>query len=228
MKKERVLSKFEWILWTISVAIVTAAFWVPQQKDWLTLIASLIGVTSLLFIAKGKVIGQVLTVVFSVFYGVVSYFFKYYGEMATYLLMTAPVALVTVFSWLKHPYGDSGTVKIAEKMSLKAVCLMATLTIAVTTGFYFLLKALGTANLFVSTVSVATSFLACYLALLRRPTYALAYATNDVVLVVLWTLASFESLSYIPMVCCFVAFLLNDLYAFFNWTKMKRKQNPDA
>ena len=65
---------------------------------------------------------------------------------------------------------------------------MTVLTVAVTIGSYFLLQAFGTANLLTSTVSVATSFVAVYLTWLRSPWYALGYAANDVVLVVLWVL----------------------------------------
>ena len=64
------------------------------------------------------------------------------------------------------------------------------LTAAVTAGFYFILRALGTANLLPSTVSVTTSFLAVYLTFHRSPLYALGYAANDVVLIVLWLLAA--------------------------------------
>ena len=58
----------------------------------------------------------------------------------------------------------------------------------------------------------------------RSPYYALAYAINDLVLIVLWTLASLADISYVPMVACFVMFFANDIYGFINWQKMKRKQ----
>ena len=95
---------------------------------------------------------------------------------------------------------------------------------AVTAAFYFILKALHTANLIPSTVSVATSFLAVYLTFRRSPYYALAYAANDVVLILLWTLAAIEDLSYLSVIICFVMFLANDLYGFLNWRKMQKKQ----
>ena len=61
------LTKFELILWIGSVFMVTASFLLAPTNDYLTLTASLIGVTALIFVAKGYVIGQVLTVVFAVF-----------------------------------------------------------------------------------------------------------------------------------------------------------------
>jgi nicotinamide riboside transporter PnuC len=82
----------------------------------------------------------------------------------------------------------------------------------------------NTANLLPSTLSVATSFIAMYLTFRRSPYFALAYASNDVVLIVLWTLASFKNLQYVSVVVCLTVFLVNDLYGFISWQKMKKRQ----
>jgi hypothetical protein len=37
-------------------------------------------------------------------------------------------------------------------------------------------------------------------------------------------MASFENLSYLPMVMCFITFLLNDGYGFISWKRMERRQ----
>lgn len=99
------------------------------------------------------------------------------------------------------------------------------LTISITIGFYFILKAFNTANLFVSTVSVATSFIAVYLTFRRSPYFALAYVANDVVLITLWTLAALKNPSYWSVCICFVAFLVNDCYGFISWKRIKNRQS---
>ena len=98
------------------------------------------------------------------------------------------------------------------------------LTIIVTVVFYFILKYFNTANIIPSTLSVTTSFVAVYLTFRRSPYFALAYATNDIVLIVLWILASIYDTRYISVVVCFVAFLFNDVYGFISWQKMKKRQ----
>ncbi len=219
----RDLTKFEKALWLTSVAVVILSFAVSGGGDWLTMLASLIGVTALIFVAKGYVLGQVLTVVFAVFYGIVSFFFRYYGEVLTYLGMTAPIALTAVISWLRHPYNGTKEVTV-NRLNRRQALAVALGAAAVTAGFYFLLRAIGTANLLPSTISVTTSFVACALTYLRSPYYAIGYAANDVVLIVLWVLATVESLSYLPMVLCFVLFLVNDLYGFVNWQRIQKRQ----
>jgi len=217
------LTKFELVLWLVSVAVVTASFLLTYSGNLLSLIASVIGVTALIFVAKGMVIGQVLSVVFAAFYGIISLYFRYYGEVITYLGMTAPIAVMSVVSWIKNPYKDEKEVKV-NVMGKKQVAIMLALSIIVTGAFYFILKALGNASLFFSTLSVTTSFLASYLTFMRSPYYALAYAANDVVLITLWIIAAVQESGYTPMVMCFVMFLVNDLYGFINWQKMKKRQ----
>lgn len=217
------LTKFEKRLWIASVVVIVASFMLSKSDDFLTIIASLIGVTALIFVAKGYVMGQVLTVVFAVFYGIISFFFHYYGEMITYLGMTAPIAVMAVISWMKNPYEDSKEVAVNDLKKSHGIGIA--IAAAVTTiFFYFILGALGNANLLVSTISVTTSFVAASLTYFRSPFYAVAYALNDIVLIVLWIMASMESLSYLPMVACFIMFLINDIYGFYNWQKMKERQ----
>lgn len=226
MKKSnpfRDLSKFERCLWLTSMFLVTTSFLLSPNKDYLTLIASLIGVTSLIFIAKGYVFGQALTLLFSVLYGIISFCFRYYGEMLTYLCMTAPMAIMSIISWIKNPFGETKEVSV-QRMTKKQILLMAFLTVVVTSVFYFILESLHTANLLFSTLSVSTSFLACYLTFMRSPTYALAYASNDVVLIVLWALATTANVAYAPMILCFFTFFFNDIYAYYNWRKMEKRQ----
>lgn len=218
---------FEAALWICSVAAILLSFFLCGNTDYVNLTTSLIGACSLILISKGKVAGQFLVVVFSVFYGTVSFFTRYYGEMITYLGMTAPVAIASVITWLKNPYkSDShGTEVTVNKISQKEWLLLIPLAAAVTVAFYFILRAFNTANLTVSTLSVLTSFLAVYLCMRRCEFYALAYALNDVVLIVLWALAVRGSSEYVAMVVCFSVFLANDVYGFVQWSRMKRRQN---
>lgn len=109
------LTKQEWILWTSSIIIITVAFFIKSSGNYLTLAASLVGATSLIFIAKGMVIGQLLMLLFSALYALISWNFCYYGEMITYLGMTAPMASLSAIQWIKNPYEEKkGVVKIAK------------------------------------------------------------------------------------------------------------------
>ena len=205
--------------------LILLSFFIFDKTNYLTLAASLIGVTSLIFAAKGNPLSQALMIVFSILYGIISYTFNYYGEMITYLGMTGPMAVFALISWLRNPYkGKKSEVKV-NKISGKETIFMLLLTAAVTVIFYFILEYFGTANIIPSTLSVTTSFIAVYLTFRRSAYYALAYAANDVVLIILWILAALTDISYISVIICFVVFLVNDLYGFISWKRMSARQN---
>lgn len=215
----------ECIIWSLSTATVIISFLIFKNRQYHFLFGAMIGITALLFVSKGNPTGQFLTVVFSVFYGVISFSFKYYGEMITYLGMSAPMAVIAFIAWIKNPYkGGENQVKI-NCLSIKEWCLFLTAATAVSAAFYFILQALETSNLIISTVSVFTSFAAAYLTMRRSRFYAVAYGMNDAVLIIMWSLASAENLTYLPMVICFAAFFTLDTYGFINWSRMNRKQN---
>lgn len=221
-------TKEEILLWSISMLFILSSFLIFDRENYLTLVASFIGVTSLIFCAKGNPFGQFLMVIFSFLYGVISYTFAYYGEMITYVGMTAPMALFSLISWLKNPYdGKKSEVKV-NILKRREIIFMLILTIFITFIFYFILKAFHTTNLIPSTASVTTSFIAVYLTFRRSPFYATAYAANDIILIILWLIASFSNSSYFSVTICFVVFLINDLYGFINWSKMQKRQQMNT
>ena len=137
------LTKKEWGFWMCSLIIMIASNVLFGDFDVLTLIAACIGVTSLIFAAKGNVWSQILMIIFSILYGIISWQFRYWGEMITYLGMT----------------------------------------------------------------------------MLRSSYYAMGYATNDIVLIVLWILASIHEPRYISVTIIFVIFFCYDMYGFVSWKK---------
>lgn len=218
-------SVFEWTLYLTSVCVITLAFCLGEDFKWLTLISSLVGVSALIFLAKGNVIGQFLVILFAILYALVSYQQRYFGEMITYLGMSLPSAAVACVSWIRHPSNKGASEVSIAKMTEKKWLFCALFTLIITFVFYFILRYFHTNNLILSTVSVATSFFASMLTIFRSPYYALAYGANDLVLIGLWTCSCFVSLAYLPMVVCFVAFLSSDSYAFFNWKRLAKEQN---
>ena len=227
-KIKNYFTKNEIALWLTSVILILTSFFLFDRENYLTLCASLIGVTSLIFNAKGNPFGQLLMVIFSLLYGIISYTFSYYGEMVTYLGMTMPMAVFALISWLKNPFnGNKAEVKV-NSITKKETVFMWIITALVTIVFYYILAYFNTANIVPSTLSVTTSFIAVYLTFRRSPYFAIAYAANDIILIILWILASLCHIRYISVVVCFVAFLINDIYGYINWQKMKIRQNATS
>lgn len=218
------LSVKEWWLWSISMLIVTVSNLVGGSFDVLTLAATWVGITSLIFAAKGNVWAQFLMVAFSILYGIISFRFRYWGEMITYLGVTLPMAVWSAVTWLRNPSAGSKSEVAIRKLEKKHFLFLLVLSIVVTGAFYFILRWLETPNIVFSTLSVTTSFLAASLTMLRSSYYALGYAANDLVLIVLWGLAAAKDPVYIPVIINFMIFFMNDMYGFISWKKRERTQ----
>lgn len=220
----RYFERKELFLWFGSLAVITIFFVIFDRDNYINLFASLIGVTSLIFAAKGNPIGPALMIVFSLIYGYISYNFSYYGEMITYVGMSLPMSILSVISWLTNPFEKGKAEAKIGNLTRKDIISMCILTLLVTILFYFILDYFDTANIFPSTLSVTTSFAAVFLTYKRSEFYAVAYAFNDIILIILWSLAALQDLKYVLIIVCFVVFLINDIYGYINWCKTKEKQ----
>lgn len=217
--KKNYFSVCEILIWCLSVVFIVLSFVIFDRQNYLTLIASLIGATSLILNAKGNVIGQLLTVLFSIIYACISFKSAYYGEMITYLGMTAPIALASAITWFRNPFEKGKAEVKINYLSKKEYVFLIFIGIIVMTVFYFILSAFNTSQIFLSTLSVLTSFIASYLTMRRSEYYAVGYALNDIILILLWILAGSPS-----VVLCFIVFLANDVYGFMSWKNMKKRQ----
>lgn len=209
-------------MWICSLVVIVMANVLSGDFDPLTLFAACIGVTSLIFAAKGNVWSQILMIIFSILYGIISWQFRYWGEMITYLGMTMPMAIWSTITWIRNP-AEGGKVVEIQKLTKKHILLLAVSGIIVTAVFYMILAALKTPNIIFSTISVTTSFFAASLTMLRSSYYAVGYASNDIVLIILWILASIADPRYLSVTVIFVIFFFYDVYGFISWKKRERK-----
>lgn len=218
------LTAKEWALWLCSLLAAIVSNLLSGNVGVLTPAAVCIGITSLIFAAKGNVWSQILMIIFSILYGIISWRSHYWGEMITYLGMTLPMAVWSTITWLKNP-SENGKEVAIQKLTKKHTVGLIFFGIITTAVFCFILKALDTPNIFFSTLSITTSFFAAALTMLRSPFYALGYAANDIVLIVLWISASLNDPQYIPVAVNFVIFFFNDMYGFISWKKRAGLQN---
>lgn len=215
----------EWTLWLLSITVITVGFAVSSERSVLSYLSSLAGVTCVIVNAKGNVAGQAISIIFALLYAIYAYQQHYYGEMLIYICLMLPIHIISIITWLRNKYnGNAHEVKINSLRPLEYV-LTGFGAVAVTVAFYFLLGALKTDNLIVSTVSLTTSITAAYLMLRRCEFFSLLFIANDIVLIVLWSMKiSTAGLQVLPSVIAFTMFLANDAYCFISWQKIKRRQ----
>ena len=216
---------FEIIFMFASILVLALCFAFSADRNVFSFITSIVGIVAVLMVAKGLTVAPIVNIVYCVLYSIISIVQCYYGEAIIYIFLMLPIYIMSIVSWLrnKNPNNKS-TVKIKAIGGMEYLYL-AIGTVVAAVGFYFLLKALNTSELFVSTISLVTSAVASYLMLRRCSYYAIGFILNDVILIILWSLAMARSgIGYLPTVISFVVFLINDIYGLVHWKLEEKKQ----
>ena len=217
---------FEKLFLLISLLIIIVCFFLGTDKNILSLITSILGVITVIFGAKGLVWAPVVNLLYNIVYIILSYTQGFYGEVLIYIFMMTPINIAMIVSWLKNKSKEDENIVEVNKLNKKEYILLFVFTLIVAVGFYFILKALHTTALFISTISLIDSFIATYLLYRRCSNYALSYIVNDIILIVLWSFSiKNNGVAYLPMVLSFLVFLVNDVYGLISWKKRERKQN---
>ena len=214
---------FERIL-LITSPLIVLVFGIIFKNDALTIITSIVGIMCALLLAKGLVLGQFLGIAIAILYSIVSFKNAFYGEMLIYLIIMLPMYIWGIIEWLKHKNEETKSVEV-NSIKWKEWIIVALCSIVAFIGFYFLLKALNTNELIVSTLSVVDNIFAIYL-LARRSKYGfVSYIVNDLILIILWGIPVVQgNLFLLAMLINPIVNLINDTYGVINWTKMQRKQ----
>ena len=219
-------SVFEIIL-LITSPLIVLLVGIIFKSDVLTMVASIVGIICALLLAKGLVIGQFFGIAIVILYSIVSYKNGFYGEMLIYLIIMLPMYIWGIIEWLKHKNGETKSVEV-NSIKWKEWLIVSLCSIVAFIGFYFMLKALNTNELIVSTLSVVDNIFAVYL-LARRSKYGfVSYIVNDLILIVLWGIPIIQgNLLLLAMLINPIVNLINDTYGVINWTKMQRKQKTE-
>ena len=216
-------SVFEIIL-LITSPLIVLLVGIIFKSEVLTMITSIVGIICALLLAKGLVLGQFFGIAIVILYSIVSYKNGFYGEMLIYLIIMLPMYIWGIIEWLKHKNRETKSVEV-NSIKWKEWLIVAICSVVVFIGFYFLLEALNTKELIVSTLSVVDNIFAVYL-LARRSKYGfVSYIVNDLILIVLWGIPIIQgNLLLLAMLINPIVNLINDTYGVVNWTKIQRKQ----
>ena len=217
---------FEKLFLFFSLITITLCFAFGVDKNVFAYIVSIVGVISVLLVAKGLAIAPIINVIYSILYSVLSISQRYYGEAIIYLGLMIPISVISIVSWLKNRNKAQKEVVSVNSIKGKEYLYLSIATVVATIGFYFILKVLNTSELIISTLSLVSSAVASYLMLRRCSYYAIGFIVNDIILITLWVLAVVSSgIGYLPSAISFCIFLINDIYGFIHWKIEEHKQN---
>lgn len=214
---------FEKLLLVISI-IVLLATGIIFNSSIVTIICTVLFVLAIMLIAKGNYLGQIIGIVVTILYSYISYKNRYYGEIIINIGIVLPLYILGIISWIKHENKETKTVKI-NQIRFKEWLIALVLLVGVYFGIYYLLKSQNTNLLIVSTLSVVASLFGMYLNV-RRSSYSfLLFIINDIILIFLWGIPSFNGdYTLVPLFINPIINLFNDSYGLYNWKKNEKLQ----
>lgn len=216
---------FELLFLICNMTVIISIFIFSKEKNYLSFICSIFGCFAIWLLAKGFYFAPLFNSIYDSLYIILSFTQCYFGEAIIYLVLTLPIDIISIFSWKRNKSTDSDIVKF-NKIHKKEFSLLTLCIGIITIGFSFLLKALGTDQLFFSTLSLIPSAYAGYLLFRRNNFYSLAYSVNDIVVIILWSISLTKyGISNLPIVINQICCLAIDFYGFINLQKEIKKQS---
>lgn len=212
-----------WNIFEISLLIISIILILSSgiflEGNILAVIMSILSITTAILQAKGKVLSQFIGFVVAIFYSILSFNNKYYGEVIIYITIMIPLYILGIISWLKNKNEETQTVNKSD-IHKKECCIIILVNIILFILLYQLLKYLNTDQLLISSISMNTIITATYLIARRNKFSFLFFILNDIILILLWGIPVIQGdLTLIPMLLNPSLLFINDIYGFKNWSK---------
>lgn len=193
---------------------------------WYIIINSIFGLLCVFTQAKGKVITQVVGFLYCIFYMIIAYWQKLYGEALLYLIIMLPMYVYGIIHWFANIDKKSQEVIVKNNLSKNEWIVLIVGFVAISFGVFFLLKKFNTSQLILSTVSFVSMLPAVYLLARRCKWNMIAFLINDLVVPFLWlNFILHGSFDFIPMIVNYVFQIIYDIYGLIQWNKLEKKQH---
>lgn len=192
----------------------------------LVIVSAIVCCTAIFFIAKGKVLGNILGIFQCILYSIVSYFNHFYGEIILCMGITLPIYIASIVTWIRNISKDEKVVKVNRMLKWQEWASMIAVVTVLSVGVYYLLQFLNTQNLIVSTINVSVSMIAGYLLIRRSEFSFIFFILNNIISIVLWsTVLAGGAIESVPTFVLFLIYLLLNIMGFINWLRFKNLQN---
>ena len=185
-------------------------------------------ITNALLTAKGKVESYIFGFTGIIFYGIISFNQRYYGELIILIFMSLPLMIMGVLEWLKNRDNKSDNI-IISTLSKKEIVLAFLSQVLLFGIYYIILKSFNTSEPIIGSLSIVMSLLALYFGARRSEISYFCYLANDVVIITLWLIPILNGDKAILSVLIGPLLLtINDVYGIYNWRRLKRLQEKRA
>lgn len=179
------------------------------------MISGVSGIICNVFISKGKISNYFFGLIFAYSYFYLALANNFLGEMNTTLYVYIPAQFIGYFLWTQNMQNDNGAeAVIAKALDLKGWIALITFLLLGTLSFVQLLNHFGGSSTGLDGLTTIIVVAAQALMVLRYREQWLLWIALNIISIALWA----DSPAVYTM---YAAFLLNSIYGYYNWTKLK-------
>lgn len=211
------------LIWMAFCSLAILGLSLNMQDTPLGIIAALTGTWYTLWAGKGKISCYFFGIINSICYGLISYQYRFFGEVMLNLGYYLPMMFVGIFCWKNH-LSDHGVIK-KTSLSLKgkAVLLLSTLMAIILYGL--LLKCLNGRTPYLDSLTTILSIAAMIMTVKRCSEQWLLWIIVNTASIIMWLNVFLQNGSAISSLLMWIISLANGFIFYFQWAKEVKKQN---
>ena len=211
-------------LWLLAFTAVNTYLFFAWHDSWIGLTASLTGMLCVVLTAKARISSFYFGLVNILTYSYVAYKSAYYGDVMLNMLYFLPMTFVGIYFWKKNVKKDKKSKTVVVKsLSWKNKAYWLVLSLIVVFVYGMFLRWLNGTLPFVDSVTTIFSIVATIMLTKRLTDQWFYWILVDVWSVFMWVFIFLRDGNEISMLVMWSAFLVNAVYGYYNWRKMKKK-----
>ena len=204
------------VIWFLAATAVILGLSIYWKDTWISLIAAVTGTWCVILTGKGKRSSFIFGLINVIFYAVVAFDAKYYGEVMLNLFYYFPMNFVGWFVWKKHMDEQKGEV-IKVRLPLKKSMIVYGVTAAAIFIYGYILERLGGNLPYVDSMSTVISVVAQVLSIKRLMEQWVLWIVVDVVTVIMWAVHFAQGGETVATLAMWAVYLINAVIMFIRW-----------
>ena len=210
----------EKLIFSVIMSVVVVICGVLSAQIYYEVMLSVFSIVTIVYIVEGKLVGCVCGAVYCAASAAISYSRQLYGLMLFQIVFAVPLYIASIFTWKKNQNKSAVEVK---RLPLGKLAFVITAAAAAYGGVFFLLKAIGSTNIPIDSLTLILSISGMVLLSLRYIEQWYFNLAANISVVVLWAFKIAESLTNINfMIIAIISTGLNIL-GLVSWVKMREK-----
>lgn len=204
-------------IWLFLFIAAQIAVYVYNPDTVLGMIAGISGIICNVFISKGKISNYFFGLIFAYSYFYVSLGANFLGEMNTTLYVYIPAQFIGYFLWKENMRkAQGGETVVTKALSLQGWIGLSAFLVLGTLIFVQVLNYFGGSSTGLDGLTTIIVVAAQALMLLRYREQWILWIALNILSIYLWK----DSPSIYIM---YIAYLINSIYGYYNWTKLQVK-----